>query len=300
SVALAAFSIVVTQPNRAPTISGTPATTATVGTAYTFTPTASDPDAGTTLTFSVANKPAWATFSTTTGQLQGTPTAAGTFANIAISVSDGQASASLASFSIVVTQPNRAPTISGTPPTTGSVATAYTFTPTASDPDAGTTLTFSVANMPAWATFSTTTGQLSGTPTAAGTSANIAISVSDGQASASLASFSIVVTQPNRAPTISGTPPTTGSVGTLYTFTPTASDPDAGTTLTFSVANMPAWATFSTTTGQLSGTPTAAGTFSNIAINVSDGKAPTVALAAFSITVSASNSPPTISGSPPT
>src|SRR5213075_57921 len=118
--------------------------------------------------------------------------------------------------------------------------------------------------------------------------------------SVALAAFSITVAAANNPPTISGSPPTTGSVGTLYTFTPTASDPDTGTTLTFSVANKPAWATFSTTTGQLSGTPTAAGTFSNIAISVSDGKAPTVALAAFSITVSASNSPPTISGSPPT
>src|SRR5204862_6995953 len=145
--------------------------------------------------------PACTTFSTTTGQLPGTPTAAGTSANIAISVSDGQASASLASFSIVVTQPNRAPTISGTPPTTGSVGTAYTFTPTASDPDAGTTLTFSITNRPTWATFNGSPGRLSGTPTAAGTFASIAISVSDGQASASLAPFSIVVTQPNRAPT---------------------------------------------------------------------------------------------------
>src|SRR5881394_3670505 len=299
SASLPSFSIVVTQPNRAPTISGTPATTATVGTAYSFTPTASDPD-GDTLTFSIANMPAWATFSTTTGQLSGTPTAAGTFSNIAINVSDGKApTVALAAFSITVSASNSPPTISGSPPTTGSVGTLYTFTPTASDPDTGTTLTFSVANKPAWATFSTTTGQLSGTPTAAGTFAGIAISVSDGQASASLASFSIVVTQPNRAPTISGTPATTATTGTAYSFTPTASDPD-GDTLTFSIANMPPWATFSAATGQLQGAPTATGTFANIAISVSDGKAASVALPAFSITVGASNSPPTISGSPPT
>jgi hypothetical protein len=301
TVSLPAFGIVVTAPaiNHAPVISGTPMTSVAVGQAYSFAPTASDPDAGTTLTFSIANKPAWAAFSTATGQLQGTPTAAGTFAGIAISVSDGQASASLPAFSIVVSQPNRPPTISGSPPTTASVGTLYTFTPTASDPDAGTTLTFGVANKPAWATFSTTTGQLSGTPTAAGTSAGIAISVTDGQATATLPAFSIVVSQPNRAPTISGTPATTATVGTAYTFTPTASDPD-GDTLTFSIANKPAWATFSTSTGQLQGTPTATGTFSSIAISVSDGKAASVALPAFSITVGASNSPPTISGSPPT
>src|SRR5881394_2830038 len=299
SASLAAFSIVVTQPNRPPTISGTPATTATVGTAYSFTPTASDPD-GDPLTFSITNRPAWTTFSTTTGQLQGTPTAAGTFSNIAINVSDGKApTVALAAFSITVSASNSPPTISGSPPTTGSVGTLYTFTPTASDPDAGTTLTFSITNRPTWATFNAGTGQLSGTPTAAGTFASIAISVSDGQASASLAAFSIVVTQPNRPPTISGTPATTATVGTAYSFTPTASDPD-GDPLTFSITNRPAWTTFSTTTGQLQGTPTAAGTFSNVSISVSDGKAPSVALAAFSIVVTQPNRAPTISGTPAT
>jgi hypothetical protein len=75
-----------------------------VGTAYTFTPTASDPDSGSTLTFSIANKPSWATFDLARGTLAGTPGAGdvGTYANVVISVSDGQASASLPVFSIAV------------------------------------------------------------------------------------------------------------------------------------------------------------------------------------------------------
>ena len=84
-------------------ISGTPPTSVTQGTAYSFQPTASDPD-GNPLTFSITNRPSWATFSTTTGRLQGTPTASnvGTISNIAISVSDGQATAQLPAFAIVV------------------------------------------------------------------------------------------------------------------------------------------------------------------------------------------------------
>jgi hypothetical protein len=306
SAQLPAFSIVVTQPNRPPTISGSPPTTASVATAYTFTPTANDPDAGTTLTFSITNKPSWASFSTSTGQLSGTPAAAnvGTFSNIAISVSDGQASASLPAFSIVVTQSNSPPTISGSPPTTASVGTAYTFTPTANDPDAGTTLTFSITNKPSWASFSTSTGRLSGTPAAAnvGTFSNIAIGVSDGQASASLPAFSIVVTQPNRAPTISGSPSTAVMQGTAYAFQPTASDAD-GDTLTFAIVNKPSWASFSTSTGLLQGTPGAGdvGTTSGIVISVSDGKAPSVALPAFSVTVQAvATGSATLTWTPPT
>lgn len=112
-----------TQPNTAPTISGTPPTTATVGTAYSFKPTASDAS-GSALTFSIANKPAWATFSAGSGQLSGTPSAAdvGTASNITISVSDGQMSSSLASFAITVS----AAASSGPPAATGSVTLDWT------------------------------------------------------------------------------------------------------------------------------------------------------------------------------
>jgi hypothetical protein len=89
--------------NRAPTISGTPAASIMQGTAYSFTPAASDPD-GNTLTFSVTNLPAWATFSTSNGRVSGTPSSAqvGAYTNIRISVSDGSMSANLAPFSVQV------------------------------------------------------------------------------------------------------------------------------------------------------------------------------------------------------
>ena len=307
STPLPEFSITVASSNIPPTISGTPPTTATAGTQYSFTPTASDADGG-TLTFSITNRPSWATFSTTTGRLQGTPASAnvGTFANIAIGVSDGQDSAQLATFQIVVSAaPNQVPTISGVPPASVTAGTAYSFTPTAGDADGGT-LTFSITNRPSWATFSTTTGRLQGTPTSAnvGTFSSIGIGVSDGQGgSAQLASFSIVVNPlPNQPPTISGSPPTTVTAGTAYSFTPTAGDADGGT-LTFSITNRPSWATFSTTTGRLQGTPTSAnvGTFSSIGIGVSDGQGGSAQLASFSIVVNAPpNRPPTISGAPTT
>jgi hypothetical protein len=89
--------------NSAPTISGSPVGQATVGSAYTLTPRASDSD-GDPLAFSIQNKPSWAQFSTATGQLSGTPNAqsTGATANIVISVSDGKDSATLPAFSITV------------------------------------------------------------------------------------------------------------------------------------------------------------------------------------------------------
>jgi hypothetical protein len=89
--------------NSAPRISGSPATSAEVGTIYSFRPTASDAD-GDTLRFSIRNQPAWASFSASTGRLYGTPTSAhaGSYPGIEISVSDGTATTRLAPFSITV------------------------------------------------------------------------------------------------------------------------------------------------------------------------------------------------------
>lgn len=299
SASLPAFSlqVVATAPaNRAPTITGTPTTAVTAGQAYSFRPVGSDAD-GNTLTYSIQGQPSWANFSTTTGRLSGTPTAAnvGTSARITITVSDGMATASLAPFTIQVNPTaNRAPTISGTPSTSATTGTNYSFQPSATDPD-GNSLTFSISNKPAWATFSTSTGRLSGTPATAdaGSYSNIVISVSDGTAIASLPAFAIQVSVPvsgNAAPTISGTPLLSLVPLTAYTFQPTAADAD-GDALTFSITNMPAWASFNTTTGRLSGTPalTDVGTFANIVISVSDGKA-SASLPAFAIGVVATAS----------
>jgi hypothetical protein len=302
SATLAAFTITVLPANRAPVISGSPATTGREGIAWSFQPTASDPD-GNALSFSIANRPAWATFNAGTGRLSGTPPAgsAGTYSGIVVSVSDGAASASLPAFSIAVAA-NRAPVIGGTPAATVTAGQAYSFTPTASDPD-GNALGFSIVNRPAWATFSTGTGRLSGTPTQAQAAqyVDIRITVSDGMASATLPAFTITVETGNRAPTISGSPATSIVEGQAYSFTPTASDAD-GDTLSFTITNRPSWATFNTSTGRLSGTPGAGtvGTYSNIQIRVSDGTVE-AALPAFSITVQqAANGSATLSWNAPT
>jgi Putative Ig domain len=116
--------------------------------------------------------------------------------------------------------PPPSPTISGTPPTTVTAGQAYSFTPTASGP-AGTTLSYSVQNMPSWAQFSISTGTLSGTPSSSnvGTFSNIVISVSDGQASAALPAFSIQVSAQAAAgsATLSWVAPTTNTDGSPLT-----------------------------------------------------------------------------------
>jgi hypothetical protein len=114
--------------NRAPTISGTPTATVVEGEFYEFMPTAADPD-GDALDFSITRKPAWATFDRSTGRLSGTPGAddVGNFTNIAISVSDGSATASLGNFDITVDAiALGTATLSWNPPTENVDGTALT------------------------------------------------------------------------------------------------------------------------------------------------------------------------------
>lgn len=114
---------------------------------------------------------------------------------------------------------NAAPTISGTPPSQVVHGSGYTFEPTAADPD-GDVLTYEIANAPAWATFDSATGRLTGTPGEGdiGAYADIRISVTDGAAEVDLPPFEIrVEAVANGAATLSWTPPTERTDGSPLT-----------------------------------------------------------------------------------
>ena len=130
---LAAFAITVTAAQaQPPTISGTPPTSVTAGSPYSFQPVANSN--GLPVSFSIVGKPAWASFNSTTGQLNGTPTAAqdGTYSGIVISVGDTAGSAALAPFAITVS--------GGTTPTTGTATVTWVAPTQNSDGSALTNL----------------------------------------------------------------------------------------------------------------------------------------------------------------
>jgi hypothetical protein len=218
------------------TISGTPPTSVSAGQSYAFTPAVSAARTR-TVVFAIANQPAWATFSSSTGLLTGTPagTSVGSYPSIVIAASDGTTTATLPAFTVQVLAaagapappppappppapppPAAPPVISGTPPASVVAGSGYAFQPTASDPS-GKQLAFSVQNSPPWAGFSIATGQLYGTPSSAqmGTYGNIVISASDGTAASALPAFSITVTSP---------PATTGTA--VLTLTPPTQNTD--------------------------------------------------------------------------
>ena len=277
--------------NSAPTISGSPAGQAVIGEFYDFAPVATDAD-GDSLSFSIENRPGWLSFDTVSGRLSGIPDVndVQVWSAIRITVSDGSESSQLGPFDInVLDEPNAIPSIGGSPATSATVGEFYLFQPVASDGD-NDPLTFSISNMPAWANFNTGTGRLWGVPTLsdAGNSGPIIITVSDGKVDVSLDAFSINVSGgANGTPEISGSPATAITAGQFYSFQPSASDPD-GDSLTFSVSNLPTWASFSSTSGRLFGTPDDSDirTWSGIQITVSDGQ-DSASLSSFSIEVQA-------------
>jgi hypothetical protein len=211
----------------APSISGKPVTSVTAAHYFSFQPSASNPGGG-AVTFAVSNKPSWAQFDAGTGRLYGTPLPpanVGTFSNIEISVSAGGQRANLAPFAITVLPlPNIPPTIGGSPAPSVVTGSTYAFQPKATDPN-GLQVGFGIWNKPSWASFNSTTGLLSGTPSAlnVGTYSNIVITAYDGYSKAVLPAFNILVqksgsgTATTGSATLSWMPPTQNTNGSALT-----------------------------------------------------------------------------------
>jgi hypothetical protein len=110
--------------------------------------------------------------------------------------------------------------LTGTPANSAAVGAPYAFQPTVSQTTGQ--VIFSITGQPAWASFNSATGELSGTPpqNEAGSTANVTISASDGTSTASIGPFSIAVIAAGMAPgsvTLSWEPPTENTNGTAAT-----------------------------------------------------------------------------------
>jgi len=88
--------------------------------------------------------------------------------------------------------------------------------------------------------------------------------------------------------TITGQPQLAISVGSTYYFNANTTG-GSGNPVTFSITNRPSWLTLNPATGELRGTASTAGTYSNIIIGASDGMSSTT-MQPFSIVVNGSGS----------
>ncbi len=208
--------------------------------------------AGITRAYTKISGPAWLSVSSS-GVLSGTPLPANIGSNaFAIAVTENGNTFSQ-SLSLVV---NATPAFASNPINLNATEdAAFAGQLTASDADAGASLTFAKVTGPSWLTVSTT-GALSGTPTNSEVGPNtFSVSVSDGIAPAVNATLNVTVANINDAPTFASNPINLNAAGgSPFTGQLAASDADAGTVLTFSKESGPAWLAVSPS-GALSGTP---------------------------------------------
>ncbi len=224
----------------------------------------------------------------------GTPTAAGTYGNVELTVRDTSGATSTGTFSITV---NPAPAL-GALSSTAWTANQAGFSGTI-DIAAGTGpfSNLTANGLPPGLTVSLSGSiiTLSGTPTAAGTFNNINVSVADTAGATSTGTYSINV---NAAPTLGALSSTTwtmnqpGFSGTVAVGAGTG--PYGGLT----ASNLPPGltASLSGSTITVNGTPTTAGTYANATLSVTDAVGAVVS-GTFTFTVSAA---PALGGLAPT
>ncbi|MGO4230704.1 putative Ig domain-containing protein, partial [Arthrobacter sp. YAF34] len=184
-----------------------------------------------------------------------------------------------------------------TPPATATVGTAYTYAFAASGNPAPT-FRVSSGTLPAGMSLNTTTGVLSGTPTAAGPATFTVTATNGVSPDAVTPSITITVNPAQTAPVFTAsTPPATATVGTAYTYAFAASGNPAPT---FRVASgtLPAGMSLNTTTGVLSGTPTAAGP-ATFTVTATNGVSPDAVTPSITITVNPAQTAPVFTASTP-
>ena len=252
--------------NRAPRITSTPGTSATVGAIYTYQVSANDPD-GDALTYHLTQQPAGMTISAT-GRIEWTPAAgvAGTQA-IQVVVRDSKGASAVQNYTLYVQQSNnRPPRISSVPSYKASPGVVYSYQVIGTDPD-GDVLNYSITKGPVDMTMATN-GLLMWLNPVLGEH-DIEVRATDPRGAYATQTYKLRVAL-NNPPTITSTPITSATIGRPYSYQVTANDPD-GDYLTYALTGQPAGVSISST-GLISGTATTVGTH-NMVVTVSDGQA---------------------------
>ena len=152
---------------------------------------------------------------------------------------------------------------------TGTVGTAASLQIKASDSASGQTLTYSASGLPAGLSINSSSGLISGSPTAAGTS-NATVTVKDATGATGSTSFTWTVSAPGGGGTVTVTNPGQQIWITGYAFYGLqikASD-SKNLALTFSATGLPPGMTISSS-GDITGTPTVAGSYT-VKVNATD------------------------------
>ncbi len=218
------------------------------------------------------------------GVISGTPSGSTGTSNFTVKVTDSQTptpATSSANLSITV---SIAPlTITTTSLTGGVTGKAYNQTLQANGGNPPYSWSITLGSLPAGLSLNASTGAITGTPTATGTS-SFTVKVTDSALASATANLSITI---NGALAITTTSLPGGSVGATYSSTVQANGGVTSYTWKVTSGSLPAGLSLNTSSGNISGTPTATGT-SNFTIQVTDSESPAVTVSkGLSITIGA-------------
>ena len=277
-----ALAITVTAAGLAPVITNNPLTAAgTVGTPFRFAIVASNSPGS----YSASPLPAGLVLNSSTGVITGTPTVAEIISTL-LTATNGSGTSS-ATLTITIAPTGVAPIISNNPLTAaGTVGTPFGFMITAS----GLPTSYAASSLPAGLSIVAATGAITGTPTAAGT-ASVLLSATNPSGTGT-ATLMITVAPSGVAPIITNNPLTAaGIVGIPFSFSITASDLPTS----YSASPLPAGLSIVAATGEITGTPTAAG---NTAVLLNATNATGTGTAALALAIVAAPIPPSITTQP--
>ncbi len=246
-------------------LTSSPSANAQVGQSYSQTNVASGGTTPYVYSLASGTLPAGTSLDTSTGTVSGTPTAAGPF-NYTIKITDAAAAFAQASSSGTIAPGPLA--ITPTASTITQVGQSYSQTNVASGGTGPYVYSLTSGSLPAGTSLDTSNGTVSGTPTTQGFF-SYTIRVTDGASAFAQASSSGTIAP---ALTLTSTPSANAQVGQAYSQTNVASGGTTPYVYSLASGTLPAGTSLDTSTGTVSGTPTAAGPF-NYTIKVTDAAA---------------------------
>jgi hypothetical protein len=279
------------------TISLTPLPQGVVNAGYTGTLGVTGGTAPYTWSIASGQLPAGLTLAPSTGIISGIPTASGTF-SFGISVKDSSAQTATATVPLTIGAASAATptvlTITSTSLPSGAIGSGYSNSLQASGGTAPYTWSFVSGNLPAGLSLNTSTGLISGTPTASGT-ATFTAAVTDAGSPAQNKSvtLSLVIAPATLAVATAALP--SGTQSSSYSRALQATGGTSPYTWSISSGTLPAGLNLTPSTGLVSGTPTASGNFS-FGVTVHDAGSPAqTASATVTLSLVAAGTPLAIS-----
>ena len=260
---------------------------ASVSTAYSAPLQASGGTPGYTWSITSGSLPSGLTLSASTGVISGKPSVGGT-SSFTVMVVDSGAQTSSISASITVASSQLMITSPALP--SGAIGMPYSAPLQASGGMPSYTWAIMSGQLPGGLSIASSSGVISGTPTASGTF-NFTIAVADSANPAQAISTAASITVGSSQLTIGSSVLSSGTVGTAYSVPLQASGGALAYTWSIISGSLPAGLTLAATSGVISGTPTTAGTSQFIAAVTDNSNPVQTQSAAISLTVSAAQQP---------